>query len=117
VANRRKSLDANIKRVAERAIRESLVEIEAAIDAAFEGCVVHPGDEVAWLIEMSEPDENRSPSPRWWHPEHGWMWDANNALRFAREIDAADYIKSQRCLPGKPTEHLWCKLPAEQVSA
>ncbi len=63
--------------------------------------------EAAWLVEMVEPEENRPPVPRWWHPEHGWMWDANKALRFAREQDAADYIKWQRGLNGKATEHKW----------
>lgn len=64
------------------------------------------GDETGWLIEMVEPEENKPPVPRWWHPEHGWMWDANKALRFAREIDAADHIKSCHLI-GKPTEHRW----------
>lgn len=61
--------------------------------------------ETAWLVEMIEPDANRPPVPRWWHPEHGWMWDANKALRFARQLDAEDYVKSTRCLNGKATEH------------
>ncbi len=66
--------------------------------------------ETAWLIEMIEPEDNKAPYPRWWHPETGWTWDANNALRFAREIDAADYMKrpsvlGTRWLYGKPTEH------------
>ena len=61
--------------------------------------------ETAWLVEMKEPEENRPPTPRWWHPEHGWMWDAFKAIRFARKQDAEDYIKHSRCLPGKATEH------------
>lgn len=60
-----------------------------------------------WLIEMVEPEENRPPVPRWWHPEHGWMWDANKALRFAREVDASDHIKHSRGLWGKATFHKW----------
>jgi hypothetical protein len=63
--------------------------------------------ETGWLVEMVEPQENKPPCPRWWHPEHGWMWDANKALRFAREVDATDYVKHSRGLRGKATEHMW----------
>jgi hypothetical protein len=66
--------------------------------------------ETAWLVEAIWPEDNRPPTPQWWHPEHGWMWDANKALRFAREIDATDYIKSQRCLKGRATEHIFHRL-------
>lgn len=111
--SRRRSFGQTIKRLAETAIRESLEEIEKAVDEAFDGLVVHPGDEIGWLVEMIEPDDNKSPSPRWWHPAHGWVWDANKALRFARQIDAADYIKSQACLHGKTTEHMWIATQAE----
>ena len=62
-------------------------------------------DETAWLIEMKEPEHNKPPVPRWWHPKHGWMWDANLALRFARKLDADDYIAERNCLPGKAAEH------------
>ena len=105
--NRRRNFDQEIRRIGETAIRESLVEIAAAIDVAFEGCVIHPGDEIGWLVEMSEPENNKSPAPRWWHPKTGWTLDANNALRFAREKDAEDYINSQSGLSGKPAEHGW----------
>ena len=70
-------------------------------------------NETAWLIEMVEPEINRPPTPRWWHPEHGWMWDANKALRFCRSVDAADYIKSKLCLPGQPREHVFCSMPEQ----
>jgi hypothetical protein len=68
-------------------------------------------DESGWLVEMVEPPENKPPIPRWWHPEHGWMWDANKAIRFARERDAADYILHSRGLHGKPTEHVFINPP------
>lgn len=67
--------------------------------------------DIAWLIEMKEPPENKPPMPRWWHPEHGWMWEAGKALRFARQEDAAAYIKSQRGLNGFATEHSWHFVP------
>lgn len=73
---------------------------------------------VVWLVEAVWPESNRPPTPQWWHPEHGWMWDANKALRFAREQDAAAYIKHGKTggswLRGKPTEHVFI---GEQVSA
>lgn len=63
-------------------------------------------NEAAWLVEMKKPPHNPPPIPRWWHPGHGWMWDANHALRFAREVDATDYIKSLG-LNAKATEHVF----------
>lgn len=76
-------------------------------------------DETAWLIEMVEQSEdNKPPSPRWWHPgpNLGWVWDANKALRFARQKDAEDYIASTPFLSGKATEHKWCDFPAMEPS-
>lgn len=67
--------------------------------------------ETAWLIEMVEPEANKPPTPRWWHPEHGWMWDANRALRLSREIDAASYLNFGSRLPGKATEHVFLETP------
>lgn len=63
--------------------------------------------EIGWLVEMIEPANNKAPCPRWWHPDTGWTWDSNNALRFAREKDAQDYITSSRGIHGKATKHSW----------
>lgn len=67
----------------------------------------HATRETSWLIEANWPEHNRPPTPQWWHPKHGWTWDADRALRFAREIDAADYVASQAFLSGKATEHVF----------
>lgn len=62
-------------------------------------------DETGWLVEMIKDPNNEAP-PRWWHPEHGWMWDASKGLRFARQVDAEDYVKHSR-LQGFASEHIW----------
>ena len=66
-------------------------------------------DETAWLIEMIHND---APSPRYWNPapNKGWVWDHNEAIRFAREQDARNYLAGSRCLGGKPVEHVWTTL-------
>lgn len=59
----------------------------------------------AWLIEMNQ---NTAPIPRYWNPapNKGWVWNANEAIRFSRECDARDYLDGQSMpLGGKPTEH------------
>lgn len=63
-----------------------------------------------WLIEMIHND---APIPRWWNPapNKGWVWDANDAIRFAREQDARDYLDGQRLkIGGRPTEHKFLAL-------
>ncbi|CDX26740.1 hypothetical protein MPL3356_60528 [Mesorhizobium plurifarium] len=60
--------------------------------------------EVCWLIEMTNND---APTARWWHPKEGWVWDANKALRFARQIDAEDFAKCMYASGGKATEHVF----------
>lgn len=61
--------------------------------------------EYGWLIEMAHND---APVPRWWHPQKGWVWDASEALRFARKSDAEDFAKSSlHGAGGKATEHAW----------
>lgn len=71
--------------------------------------------ETAWLIEMLHND---APVPRWWHPRDGWVWDANRAMRFAREIDAADFAQCMYGAGGKPTEHVWCNpAPSPETEA
>lgn len=64
--------------------------------------------QVAWLIEMVNND---APTPRYWNPskfKKGWVWDANEAIRFCREQDARDFLDGQSmALPGKPVEHVF----------
>lgn len=60
-----------------------------------------------WLIEMANND---APMPRYWNPskfKKGWVWDANEAIRFCREQDARDFLDGQRLLSGKPVEHVF----------
>lgn len=101
--------DRIIDQITRKAIADSLDEISAALTARF---AEHLGDS-AWLVEMIANDD--APAPRWWHPEHGWTFDANKALRFAREQDAADYIKAQRSLHAKATSHMWMRPPEDAV--
>lgn len=78
--------------------------------SAREALVGSPGEtcaesSVAWLIEW--PRDDNMPA-RWWHPQNGWMLDANKAARFTRQQDAEAFIKSG-CF-GRPivaTEHAW----------
>jgi hypothetical protein len=61
--------------------------------------------EHGWLIEWPEDD---NVPVRWWNPATGWVRDANNAMRFCRERDAADYIAAGHWAAGmKPTEHIF----------
>lgn len=61
-----------------------------------------------WLIEMNH---NTAPIPRYWNPapDKGWMWDANEAIRFSRKQDAQDYLAGHRGLSGKAVEHKWIR--------
>lgn len=67
--------------------------------------------QTAWLVEWPEDD---NVPVRWWNPATGWMRDANKALWFVRESDAADYIAAGHWVTGvKPTEHGFvCRTPA-----
>lgn len=59
----------------------------------------------SWLIEWPEDD---NVPVRWWNPATGWMRDANKAVHFCREQDAADYIASGNwAAVVKPTEHVF----------
>jgi hypothetical protein len=59
----------------------------------------------AWLVEWPEDD---NVPVRWWNPGTGWMRDANKALWFARERDAAVFIAAGNWTAGiKPTEHVF----------
>jgi hypothetical protein len=62
--------------------------------------------ETGWLVEWPEDD---NVSTRWWNPNTGWMRDANKAMRFCRECDAADYINGSGHSTAnvKPTEHVF----------
>jgi hypothetical protein len=63
--------------------------------------------ETAWLIEMVH---NSAPVPRWWNPSRfkdGWVWNANEAVRFCREQDAKDFLDGSDFLQGRPTEHVF----------
>lgn len=55
-----------------------------------------------WLVEMVHND---APVPRYWHCVDGFVWDALKATRFNREQDVHDFLKGQRFLQGKPSEH------------
>lgn len=67
-------------------------------------------DHAAWLIEWPgtdiDPGENINP-PRWWHPEHGWITNANAAMHFCRESDATAYIKEKQLYWAKATQHMF----------
>ena len=58
----------------------------------------------AWLVEMIHND---APTPRWWNPNKGWVWDANEATRFCRKQDAEDAIAGDKWLQGRATEHVF----------
>lgn len=68
--------------------------------------MVHADNDIAgWLVEWPQSKNNHA---RWWHPEHGWCIDANDAIRFMRKEDAEAYIKSMRFGDGRvATEHVW----------
>lgn len=60
-------------------------------------------EHTAWLVEWPENDNM---PVRWWHPELGWVRNANKALHLSRKQDAEAIIKlsffSSRAMP---TEH------------
>ncbi len=69
-------------------------------------------NETAWLIEMVNND---APMPRYWNPSRfkaGWVWDANEAIRFCRKQDAQDYLDGTALLSGNPVEHEFIVLGA-----
>jgi hypothetical protein len=58
-------------------------------------------NEIAWLIEID--------GPKWCCFVNGksdWTADPNQALRFARKVDA-DNFKAYWCVTAKSTEHAW----------
>lgn len=65
-------------------------------------------NEKCWLIEMIHND---APLPRWWNGSKfkaGWVWDANEAIRFCREQDARDFLDGNAMpIGGKPVEHVF----------
>lgn len=99
-----------LRRLTQQAIDESLAETETAMRRWIETY-----EQRGWLVEMVEPENNKAPCSRWWHPELGWVWDASKALRFARQQDAEDYIKSQNGLRGNATAHSW-HCPPERIA-
>ena len=72
----------------------------------------------AWLIEMIHND---APIPRYWNHSKfkgGWVWDANEAMRFCREQDARDFLDGLSMpLQGKPVEHVFIGPPATPPSS
>lgn len=59
---------------------------------------------VAWLIEWLHND---APVPRYWHPVNGWVWRADEAIRFCRRDDAQACIDAEKWMAGTPTEHVF----------
>lgn len=61
-----------------------------------------------WLIEWLKQEVFPDPSSvLWWHPEYGWIQNANVALRFARKEDAEAYIKEHSMYWAKSSEHIF----------
>lgn len=94
------SEDRRIDTITETAIRQSLENINAALEMRFGGAA----EETAWLIEYPPSQDAQ---PRWWHPVIGWTIDPNRALRLSRKEDAEAVIAGSRALPGVATEHRW----------
>lgn len=62
----------------------------AANAALIAALIAAKHQQTAWLIEWPAGDDV---PPRWWHPEKGWVFDANDAAWFVRNADAAAYLK------------------------
>lgn len=64
--------------------------------------------EVGWLIERYDADSR----PLWWCGLSGlgslWSHDANDAVRFSREVDARRVASTLPAPSGTATEHMWC---------
>jgi hypothetical protein len=100
------ALDAGGLHDAARAIEALQAETIAARQGPEHASPAQPGERAGatrWLLEWRETD---APASRYWHPESGWVWAADKALRFARREDAETYRKSTR-LQGTVTEHVF----------
>lgn len=70
----------------------------------------------AWLIEMKDYVH---PVPAWWGgARYGWRHDANEAVRFCRQVDAERVIES---MPWRymaiATQHSWIPpMPKDEES-
>lgn len=65
--------------------------------------------EFGWLIESIY--SRRETQPVWFSLKNDdigeWVTDSNLAVRFARQIDAEDFIKSHALINCIPTSHIW----------
>jgi hypothetical protein len=91
----------------ERKCERALIKADAILALADTSIASHAQcqQERGWLIEW--PEDETVPA-RWWNPATGWMRDANKAMRFARECDAADYVAANTFVTSvRPTEHVF----------
>lgn len=62
-------------------------------------------EEAGWLVELN------GERPRWWCVVRGkepdWSTNASQALRFARKVDAEDYINEAGWTEAFASEHIW----------
>jgi hypothetical protein len=68
--------------------------------------VIVTNTEIAWLIERSAGFD-----PMWWDGRGRFVSDANDAVRFARKVDAErviDYLRFDNTV--KATEHGWVEV-------
>jgi hypothetical protein len=85
--------------------RQDFEEAKQAVRNALTAGLAQCQQERGWLIEW--PEDETVPA-RWWNPATGWMRDANKAMRFARECDAADYVAANTFVTSvRPTEHVF----------
>jgi hypothetical protein len=61
-------------------------------------------DEIAWLIEWKEYPTSPA-QPQWWTGRQ-WTTDANKAIRYSREVDAALTISGERYRQKRENESL-----------
>ena len=68
--------------------------------------------EVAWLIESKQEGTNS-----WWQgTRYGWKRDADNAVRFSREVDAVRLIESMGWQDSAfASQHAWIPLDPEAI--
>jgi hypothetical protein len=73
-------------------------------------------DETGWLCEMSELGQIL-----YWEIDPrsddggGWTPDANKAIRFARKVDAENFIADIGWTDATAVEHMWCALKKARV--